>query len=175
MGGPAPRSPGHPWYPESIDHDGHSEKPQTGYEKGHRGASPGDDEASQRRCDDACPLPNGGVQGHSAEHDPAIDQMGIEGLAGRLVERFNRACAKSDDQDVPHLNNLEEGESPQQEDEASREALSGHDQATLIDGVGKNPTKQVQANGWDTTGDTHVSQGQRGTRQLVDQPVLAEA
>ena len=102
-------------------------------------------------------------------------RCGIEGLAGRLVERFNRSCAKSDDQDVPHLDNIEEGESPKQEDEASREALGGYNQATLIDGVGKNPTKQVQANGWDTTGDTHVSQGQGGTRQLVDQPVLAEA
>ena len=111
MGGPAPCSPGHPRHPEAIHHDGHGEKPQTGDEEGHRGPGPGNDEASQRRCDDACPLPNGGVQRHGAEHDPAIDQMWIEGLTGWLVEGFNRSCAKSDDQDVPHLDNIEEGES----------------------------------------------------------------
>src|SRR4029453_4654897 len=101
--------------------------------------------------------------------------MWIEGLTGWLVEGFHRSSAKGDNQDVPYLDHIEEGQSREREDEASREALGGHNQSALVDGVGKHPAKKGKANGRDTPGDTHISQGHGGSCELVDQPVLAEA
>lgn len=76
---------------------------------------------------------------------------------------------------MPYLDHIEKGQSREQEDEASREALGGHNQAAWVDGVGKNPAKKVEANGRYTAGDTHISQGYGGSCELVDQPVLTEA
>jgi hypothetical protein len=78
--------------------------------------------------------------------DPAgqyVDQMRIEGLTGGLVEGLNRSSAKGDDQDVPDLDGIEEGERREQADEAGSDALGGHNQAALVDGIGKHPAKEV--------------------------------
>ena len=101
--------------------------------------------------------------------------MRIQNLTGWLVEGFHCPSAKGNNQDVPYLDGIEEGERRQLEDMASRMALCGDNQAAWVDGVGKNPAKKVEANGWYTAGDTHISQGHGGSCELVDQPVLAEA
>jgi hypothetical protein len=100
--------------------------------------------------------------------------MGIEGLTGWLVKGLHRTRAKGDDQDMPYLDDIEERESRQHEDEAGGKALSDYDQTALIPSVRKNSAKEVQTNGRHTVGKPNVSQGQRGTRELVDQPELTE-
>jgi hypothetical protein len=58
--------------------------------------------------------------------------MRIEGLTGGLVEALNRTGQKGDDQDVPHLDDVEQRQGRQQEDEAGSEALGRHNQAPLV-------------------------------------------
>jgi hypothetical protein len=94
--------------------------------------------------------------------------MGIEGLTGWLVEGLHRTRAKGDDQNMPYLDDIEERESRQHEDEAGGEALSNYDQTPLVTFVRKNSAKEVETNGRYPVGKPNVSQGQRGTCELVD-------
>src|SRR5262245_55621694 len=110
MGGPAPPAPRYLRNPKAIHHGGHQEKSQTSQVEGHGGAGPGNDVTSRRGCDDAGSLPDAGVQRHRAEHHLTVNEMRIQNLTSWCVESLNCTSAKSDDQDVPDLDSLEEGE-----------------------------------------------------------------
>src|SRR5262245_42295509 len=159
---------------ETIHNDGHDDKSQPSQVEGHSCADPGNDTAGHRRHDDACPLPEARVQGHGAAYDLAVDQMGIERLTGWLVKGLNRTRAKGDDDDMPYVDDNEERERRQYEDKEGGKALSDYNQTALVPSVRKNPAEEVQTNGRHTVGKPNVAQGQRGTRELVDQPELTE-
>src|SRR5262249_31398600 len=115
------------------------------------------------------------IQGYGAAYDLAVDQMGIEALTGWLVEGLHRPGTKGDEHDMPDLDGVEEGQGRQYEDEAGGEALSGHNQAALVKFIRHNPAKKGKTHGGHAIGESHIAQGQGRTRELVDQPELAEA
>ena len=133
-----------------------------------------DHDPRQCRRRDARALPYGGVEGDGAHHDLALYQVRVERLPRRLVERVHAAHHEAYRDQVPRLDQLEQGYDGQQKYERGVRGLGDYYHRPLVHPVGVHSPEEVQQNGGRRTGDPHRAEECGRAGELVCQPALRE-
>ena len=132
-----------------------------------------DENPGYPRGDNPRALPDNRVHRHRAHHYLPVDEVGVEGLTGRIVESLHTAGQKCYHQYVPSLHNIQEGQSRQQKDQAACGELGEHDQTALVQSVCEDAAKEVEKDPRDGVGRADQAQGPGVAGDLVDEPALA--
>ena len=135
-------------------------------------AQPGDQDARNRRADHASAVEHGRIQGDGVHQVVLADHVHEERLAAGDVEGVHHAQQRREDENVPNLHGMSEGEGRQHKRQQHGCDLGSDDDVLAIAAVGDDAAEGSEEEYGNLAGETYPAQQQSRTGEAVDEPGL---
>jgi hypothetical protein len=135
-------------------------------------AEPCDQDAGDGGADHARTVEHGGVQGDGVHEVVFANHVDEEGLAAWDVKGVDYAEQGREDEDVPDLDFVGEGERGQDEGKDHGGGLGGDDDTLAVHTIGGNATDRRHEKNWDLTGEADCAEQCAGAGEAVNEPGL---